>query len=267
MLKGVGPAAALGRDTVMLREILDKTVGRIAEDLKGQPNVEAELRNTIGTVYWQLGEFDKAAEMHRQALAMQRKLIGNESPSVATSLHHLAEALRQQIKLAESEAAFRESLAIRRKFLGNEHSDVAQTLNDLGSLLSIKLKDDEPEVLLREALAIRRKLYGNEHRDVATSLYNVAHVLNRHGQVDEAVAMHEEALAIRRKVLGDAHPDLIYSFRNLAGALDRSGKSAPRSRRTERSGDARAQAGHFIPNAGGFTARGRKIFSAAGHAG
>src|SRR5262249_20564359 len=43
MLEGVGPSVALGRDTAMLREILDKTVERVGHDLKDQPEVQAEL--------------------------------------------------------------------------------------------------------------------------------------------------------------------------------------------------------------------------------
>ncbi len=226
MLKGVGPAAALGRDTAMLRDILDKTAGRIANDLQAQPDVEAELRSTIGNVYWELGDWEKSSAMHSQALAIRRKLFGNEHRSVAVSLHGLAEALRHQLRHAEAEAAFRESLAIRRKLLGKEHPDVAQSLNYLASLLSIELKNNEPETLLREAIAIRRKVLGNEHGDVGTSLDNLAHVLNRQGKAAEAIAMHYEALAIRKKFFGDQHPELVYSYRNLAGALEGQGQLA-----------------------------------------
>lgn len=42
MLKGVRPSVALGRDTTMLREILDKTAERVGQDLQDQPEVEAE---------------------------------------------------------------------------------------------------------------------------------------------------------------------------------------------------------------------------------
>ena len=46
MLKGVGPSVALGRDTKMLKEILDKTAERVSKDLTNQPEVEAQLRMT-----------------------------------------------------------------------------------------------------------------------------------------------------------------------------------------------------------------------------
>jgi hypothetical protein len=56
VLEGVGPSAALGRDTTMLREILDKTAKRVINDLHMQPEVEAELLTTMGIVYRDLGE-------------------------------------------------------------------------------------------------------------------------------------------------------------------------------------------------------------------
>ena len=90
MLEGVGPAVALGRDTTMLREILDKTAERIGQGLKDQPEVEADLRSLIGEVYVALGEYAKAEEMHRAALAKFRTVLGNEHRSVANSLHRLA---------------------------------------------------------------------------------------------------------------------------------------------------------------------------------
>ena len=226
MLKGVGPSVALGRDTTMLREILDKTAERIGADLPGQPDVEAELRNTIGVVYWELGDFEKSAAMHQQALAIERKLLGNERAGVATSLHNLAEALRHQGQRAQSEAAFRESLAMRRRLFGNEHPAVAQTLNDLGSLLSLESKGAEPEALLQESLAIRRKIFGNEHPAVGQSLDNLAHVVRRQGKLAEGTAMHYEALALRKKVFGKTHPELLYSLINLADALHSQGQHA-----------------------------------------
>ncbi len=45
MLEAVGPSVALGRDTTMLREILDATAARIGTDLEDQPEVEATVRN------------------------------------------------------------------------------------------------------------------------------------------------------------------------------------------------------------------------------
>ena len=60
MLQGVAPSVALGRDTTMLREIVDKTAKHIDKELEGQPEVQAELRLTLAQVYFEL-------QLHREA--------------------------------------------------------------------------------------------------------------------------------------------------------------------------------------------------------
>jgi uncharacterized protein HemX len=89
MLQGVSPSVALGRDTKLLREILDKTAERVGKDLKDQPEVEAELRQVIGNVQRALGEYEKAEAILRESLAIRRKLFGDEHLSVADSLFAL----------------------------------------------------------------------------------------------------------------------------------------------------------------------------------
>ncbi len=55
MLNGVGPSVAMGSDTTLLKKILDNTAKRIGSGLAQQPEVEAELRYTLGEVYWGTG--------------------------------------------------------------------------------------------------------------------------------------------------------------------------------------------------------------------
>jgi eukaryotic-like serine/threonine-protein kinase len=99
MLNGVGPSAALGRDTTMLREILDQTAERVGKEMTNQPAVEAELRTLIGRLYREIGNFNQAEEMHRTALAINQKLLGPESQEAAASLNDLSLDLRSEGKL------------------------------------------------------------------------------------------------------------------------------------------------------------------------
>ena len=225
MLKGVGPSVALGRDTKMLREILDKTAGRIGKDLKDQPAVEAELQTTVGQVYIDLAcseNYEKAETMFSEALALRKKLWGNEHREVADSLKNLAYVLQTQGKLDEAETMFKATLAMRRKLLGNEHPSVATALNHLASVLHSRTNLAEAEAMHRQALAIRRRALGNEDRYVAESLYKLANVLWSRGKRDEAVAMHRDALAMRRK-LPNEDMAVCASLMDLGRVLSRQG--------------------------------------------
>jgi serine/threonine protein kinase/tetratricopeptide (TPR) repeat protein len=233
MLKGVGSSVALGRDTMLLKEILNRTAEHIGKDLTNQPEVEAELRNTIGNIYLDLGEYEKAQAMHREALAIRRRLFGNEHPDVAASLKNLASAIHLRSRWDEAEQMFREALAIRRKLLGNEHPDVAESLDALADLRAQlgqpEGKLDEAETLFREAVAIWRVQHGNRDVDLAKSLVGLANVLRWQrwqGRLVDAEPLCREALAIQRKLLGNEHPAVADSLNLLGLILGNQRKSA-----------------------------------------
>ena len=224
MLKGVGPSVALGRDTKMLREILDQTAERVDRELKHQPEVQADLQAIIGNVYSDLGLYDKAEAIHRKVLATVTHLRGSEHPDVASALCSLGGVLQNEAKLPEAENVDRQALAMRKKLLGNEHPDVAISLENLAQVLGLQGKLKEAEAGLREAVAMQKRLLGNEHPDVATSIQNLAQMLRVEGDLAQAEAMEREALAMRRKLLGDDHPDVAVSLNGLAVVLDEQGR-------------------------------------------
>jgi len=226
MLEGVGPSVARGRNTEMLREILDKTAQQIGEQVGNQPAVEAEMRNLIGRLFVEIGNYERAEAMARNALALYRKLAGPASAEAASALNDLGMALWKQRKLAEAEVAYQEALVIRRRLFGNEHADVAATLNNLGAVYRRQKKLAESEALTRESLEIRRKLFGNEHLDVADSLRNLCIILGDRGQRAEAEGAAREMLAMRRRLLGNEHPLVAAALADLAWVLGNSSGEA-----------------------------------------
>jgi eukaryotic-like serine/threonine-protein kinase len=220
MLQGVGPGVALGGDTKLLRGILDQTAGRLSKELAGQAAVEADLRETLGVVYRDLGEYVSAEAMLQKSLAMRKKLHGEEHCAVASAQHNLAEVFRLQSKNDEARAGFQQALALRRKLLGNEHREVADSLFGLAEVL--RRQSDalaEAEAAHREALSLRRKLLGKEHPDVARSLNGLGVVLRNQGKLEEAEKDLREAVGLERKLLGDKHPDTANALGNLGITL------------------------------------------------
>ena len=226
MLQGVGPSVALGRDTEMLREILDRTAERVGQEMTNQPAVEAELRGLIGRLYLEIGDYTRAEKMHLAELALYRELFGTQSRQAAASLHDLGDAYWKQRKLPEAEAAYTEALAIQRPLLGNDHADVATTLNGLGAVYRRQRKLDEAERLTREGLAIRQRLFGDEHLDVADSLRNLCIILGDQHKRAEAEETARKMLTMRRRLLGDEHILVADALMDVAWAIGFTGKSA-----------------------------------------
>lgn len=226
MLQGVGPSVALGRDATMLREILERTSERVGGELTNQPAVEAELRTLIGRVYTEIGNYDRAEEMHRAALKIYQATSGSESVDAATSLSNLGEALWKQRKLAEAERVHLVALDIRRRLFGNTNADVATSLNSLAGVYRRQYRLAESEAATREALAIRQKLFGAESLEVADTLHNLSVVLGDENRRAEAEVAAREMLAIRRKLLGAEHPLVAAALADVAWAATGAGKVA-----------------------------------------
>jgi serine/threonine protein kinase/tetratricopeptide (TPR) repeat protein len=226
MLGGAGPWVALGQDTTLLRSILDRTATRIDTDLANQPEVQGELFNEIGLVYWSIGEPEKSEAAYRQAVAVQRRTLGGSHPDLANSLFGLAQSLEDLKRPEESEALYRESLEMRRAIYGNEHWQVAACLNNITSTLVAQGKFAEAEAICREALSMKRKLFPGNHPELAISLRDLGLVRRSQGKLLEAERLLREALAIFRQALGDTHPDVAITLGGLADVLSAAGNLA-----------------------------------------
>jgi serine/threonine protein kinase/tetratricopeptide (TPR) repeat protein len=223
MLAGVGPSVALGRDTTMLREILEKTAERVSKELTNQPEVALDLRETIAKTYWDLGLYKEMENIALGSVNLARASFGEESLAVVNELALLGNAQWGLTHFNQAEATEREALRLRHRIGGKDDLELAEALNSLGLVLEAQDKLREAEPFYREALALLRKLRGNEHPDVATSLYNLGNLLASEGKLDEAVATQREALAMRRKLLGTEHPDVAMSLNSLGGCFERQG--------------------------------------------
>jgi tetratricopeptide (TPR) repeat protein len=224
MLGAVGPSVALGRDTRLLREILDTTAQRVDRDFKEQPEVEAELRSVIGNVYDDLGEYTKAEVMLRSALDLRKSALGPKHPTVADSLVDLGSVLQHRRLAPAAEAEFRRALELRREILGADHTNVAAALNNVGAALFQQGKFNDAGRLHHEALAIQERHVGRESTSAATTLHNLANVLIATGDYAEAEKVLRQVEGIRRKAYGDPHPLLATTLGNLGSVLWYAGK-------------------------------------------
>ena len=146
-----------------------------------------------------------------------KRLLGNEHPSVATSLNNLAGLYNSQGRYSEAEPLYRQALEMIKRLLGNEHPYVATSLNNLALLYNSQGRYSEAEPIYRQALEMRKRLLGNEHPDVAASLNNLAGLYNSQGRYSEAEPLLRQALEMMKRLLGSEHPDVATSLNNLAG--------------------------------------------------
>ncbi|MBC7880654.1 MAG: tetratricopeptide repeat protein [Anaerolineae bacterium] len=216
-------AAALSLDPLSPYPVRAQTLS--AEAL-GREIVEAQQLDEQGLKLREMGQYEKAQPLAKQALAIKEKALGSEHPEVAKSLNNLAVLYWLQGNFAEAEPLHKRALAIREKALGSEHPDVAKSLNNLATLYSERGNYAEAEPLYRRALAIREKALGPEHPDLAKSVNNLANLYADRGEYTEAELLYRRALAIWEKALGSEHLDVAKSLNNLATLYSERGSYA-----------------------------------------
>jgi serine/threonine protein kinase len=218
MLQGVGPSVALGRDTTMLREIMDKTAERVGRDLREQPEIQAELQLLLAEVYHALGSIDSSESLSRNALESLQRLHGSEHPAVAKALVTHSAALAQRGSAIEAEAMAARAVAILRN-RDAETPDFIKALNRHASLLCGLKRYIDAENIAREAVALARKLLGNENITTTEALLTLSQAVGWQAKTEESVSLHREVLAIRRKLFGNDNPAVAESLLNLSQAV------------------------------------------------
>ena len=185
----------------------------------------ATALNNLAEVYREQGRYADAEGLHKRALAIREKALGQDHPEVAGTLNNLANEYKNQGRYADAEGLYKRALAIREKALGQDHPDVAQTLNNLATVYAEQGKYPDAEGLFKRALAIWEKALGQDHHDVATALNNLAEVYREQGKYTDAEGLYKRALAIREKALGADHPYVAYTLNDLAILSASSGNS------------------------------------------
>ena len=216
MLRSVAPTER-GRE-VTVAQVLADAAGRVAR-LAGRPELEEELRTTIGTTYLSLGLSDEARPHLLRALDIQRRRFGPYHPKVAWAIQNVAALREREGEMQPAESLYREALAMARRRPGEDDARTASLLDDLGRVRQEQGDLDGAERLEREALAIRRRVLGERHGDVAISLNNLAVVLGQRGEYAAAESLHRHALRIIQDARGTDDAEVAQAQSAVAGIL------------------------------------------------
>jgi serine/threonine protein kinase len=195
------PEEARG-EKVTAREILDRGAERIERELTDQPEVQARLMSSIGSVYQAVGLFDDSERLLRRAIELQREHLGPEHPDTLESMAALNETLYRLGRLDELAALDVELLELRRRVLGEDHPDTLDSYEAVAVTSLDQGRKREAEPLFRRALEGRRRRFGDENPATLSARYNLAALAYSLGRPQEAADQYRKILEIQRRVEG-----------------------------------------------------------------
>jgi serine/threonine-protein kinase len=217
------PSEARG-NAITAREILDRGALRIQQELADAPETQADLMDTIGRVYLNLGLTADARPQLEKAQAMREKLFPGDHESKAASLTSLGSLELASGRIDEAEKHYEDALAMNERLHGKHTVAVATSLWDMGKVLKEKGDYKAAEARLRASMQLFSQIEGAKSVHVSAVMNEIAQLMERRGEHEGAELMFRQALAIDRAMLGNDHPNVVHNMHNLAVVLQSRGK-------------------------------------------
>jgi serine/threonine-protein kinase len=197
-------AVAMTVQTVRIARERDRANQKAATAQVVTESLVAGGLNDLAATLLEEGDLKGAENLFREALELNRKLLGEEHPEVAASLAMLAYVLKNQGEYDKAEQLLRQELALLRQRGGEGYAQLI-TLNNLANVLREKGNYAEAGTLHRQALIMRRKLLGDEHPSVGANLHDLAVLSYLEGEYVEAEKIERQAIDIFQKSLEPNH--------------------------------------------------------------
>jgi serine/threonine protein kinase/tetratricopeptide (TPR) repeat protein len=220
------PFNAQGKEPTA-KDLLDQGADKIKGNLTLQPEVRAQLLESIGLAYRRQGLNDRAIPLFEQTVAIRRSARPIDNAKLAAALANLSQASADAGRLASAEENIKEAVALSA--IGNAPPSVetADILLQYGQF-SLNAKSD-PELakrLFNQALTIYRSAPGDQRLGVATTLGALSGTAQWSGDYRNAEQLMRESMNLLGGTVGRNHPDYAASMANLGYMLMQQGKYA-----------------------------------------
>ena len=174
----------------------------------------AALTGHLAEISRVLGKISDAEVFYKDAVALYRKIYGDNHPSVSLQLNNMASMLFSCNRYSEAEILYESSRDMLIKCYGKDHDSVATALVNIAKLNEAAGKYDKAMALHSESLGILLKLHGSENKIVADALMDIGELLLVKRDLNEAVDACSQALGIRTRLYGDScnHTEIVDSL-------------------------------------------------------
>jgi len=218
-----------GGATVTAAELLDQAGRRLPQELAAEPDVQAELLETVARIERGLGRLDIAERLARSALDLRSSGVG-DAAALGSALATLGSVHLAQGQLDEAASRLEQGLGL----LAADDLAAARARSDLAQVSFWREKLDEARRLEHEAWQTYSRVLGDEHVLTAIHLRNLGVIDYQAGRYAEAEPRMIAAQDVLERQLGADHPTLAQSYHDRAAlyaSLDRPREAEPLYRR------------------------------------
>lgn len=174
---------------------------------------------SIGIMYKNLLQYDKALEYYILGLEIRKRHLGERHLEVSHSLNNIGYMLYKQDQFEEALEMHRKALDIRQEHLDSLHLRVLQSIEHIGLCYGGLEKYEEAEKHFRQILYGRVKKYGHDHHLTGYALYNLGAVAVEIPDYQKAADYFLEAVKIGLVAYDAYNYDQADNYNRLANCL------------------------------------------------
>ncbi len=212
----VSEPSAVDVDSITAREVLDRGVERVRDELSDEPEVQSRLMLIMGNVYAQLGLLEEAETLLNDARSLREKSGGAnrhgiaEANSSIAGVKHLAGDHESAVELYR-EAIELEELAgsTNPLWLATAYRSLGGVLDTLGRPEDAITAYESAQQLLQDSGNAVSSEYARVVRNIGMAHWSLQ-------DFDTARPYYEESLDVYDQVLEDGHPEVSYVVNALA---------------------------------------------------
>lgn len=198
--------------------------------------MEASIRQTLGSIYTELGDYAKAVGHYEVALRHQRERLGADNPETLRSLRGLAMAYWWSGDMPRAEPLTCLGLETSRRMLGETNLLTLQFMQARAfTLLYLgEVPWNEVEALFLRALVKHREILGPDDPAILRLIYGIGLGYSVNIQDQKAAPLLEDALENAPRLLDEKHPytaDLASMLTSVCSRLEQVAKAEELARR------------------------------------
>ncbi|HEX3846245.1 MAG TPA: tetratricopeptide repeat protein [Steroidobacteraceae bacterium] len=212
------PFTAQGREETA-KDVLDRGAAKISVDSSLQPEVRAELLESIGVAYRRQGMSKAAIPLFEQAVEIRRHAQPPDNGRTAVALGNLARALEDDGNMVSADADLQEAVELSQAG-GAQTAQTADILVELGNF-EINAKSDpvRAEALFGKALALYRGAPGDQNLNIAAALDSLANAAMWRADYARAEPFARESVRIMQRAVPRKHPENASALQMLGAIL------------------------------------------------
>lgn len=216
------PQEALGED-LTARDILQRGLDKLAE-LDDQPELKADLLDTVAGVYRQLGDHEMSLQLATESLEIKEAIYDDEPLEIAATLGLIA---RLQLWFGDFEDALATGRRVHTIYVDELGRDDERTLDALNLIGTAHQRMDQYAEAVQALVAVlegKRRIHGKNHPSVTTAINNLAVAYGDQGDYAKAVELMEQVVRWNEVQLPADHPWAAMDWHNYGGFLGNLGR-------------------------------------------